>query len=326
MNSIPATYEQAAIVARKYALARGHGPNDKAGAEVLVAGIAKAIGEGVALPVLGALGVEDPQGFLKAIPAVEPEEVQNLPSLEPDAHLMALLKGELAGLRKGSLALTDALRILLSPENLTCGTRCALGIKEDPEVSAPQTYDMRNMVRRLAGVYQKRFLLGRAYLEEKDKTGHVDFVTGGRDDAFSRAYRELLEEERNTFKEVFTGAAYRHSPLGSARAKYGERCAHILGALLLNEMGLVGDGLMLVRELAYLVEPKRFYLVAGTVCKDVCRLADAELVEVCPEEDKVHLFSKVLVAPPLLSDFLDYLHQHAEITQDEVDDFQWLLA
>ncbi len=98
-------------------------------------------------------------------------------------------------------------------------------------------------------------------------------MVGEHDDAFTKAYRDLLRKESDTWKKHFGSPAYGRSPLGEVRATYGDVEAHIMGAVLLAEMGYVGGGTLRVRELGYILDPKHYHRVLGKVRRGVKTLS-----------------------------------------------------
>ena len=317
------TFDNAAVIARKYAVTCGLQPREKVGAIILIAGIAKALGAEIAIPILEKMGARKAKEFFASIPSVNEEEAAGLNALVPDEHLAQLLKGSLAPLLKDELPLENALEVLLDDKNLNDDTRKELAIVETAQSKKEfgfDFFDTRSLVRGLAKIYQKRFLLGRTYVENPNQEGLVDFVTGNSDDVFNKAYRRLVEDERKNWEATFDAGAYHRSLLGQVSKDYGKDAAHLVGALVLNEMGLVGDRPMIVRDLAYIADPKYFHLVIGKVKHEVATLADDGLVEIFPDDGEIRLFSKVLAAPKVVDDFLRFLDKNTAVTKDELED------
>ncbi len=78
---------------------------------------------------------------------------------------------------------------------------------------------------------------------------YVDFVAGEHDDAFTKAYRDLHRKESDTWTKHLGFPAYSCPPLGEVHPSYGDVQTHIMGAVLLAEMGYIGGGTLRVREL-----------------------------------------------------------------------------
>ena len=323
MKSNEAGFLTAALIARKYALSTGLKPGQQVGPIVLIAGVAKALGATAAASAFEMSGFHNSRAFIESIPTAGQDDASSLPALVPNKQLTALLKGDLASLPKDEMTLMSALEVLLAPRNLTDEVRSALGAFTSSGASTTGDqilFDTRQLVRGLAKVYQRRYLLGHCYVEKIGKSGCSDFVSGGSDDAFSKAYREMLEEQRQMWSNTLGSEAYSHSPLGRIQSDFGENSAHIVAALLLNEMGFVGDGVLSVRELAFITNPKYYHRVVHQVRRDVVQLAGARLVRIHPDEGEVHLISQVLAMPDVVDDFLCFIDRNAAIELDETEE------
>ena len=119
----------------------------------------------------------------------------------------------------------------------------------------------------------------------------------------------------------FGSPAYTCSPLGEIRSRLGKVEAHILGAVLLAEMGYVGGCTLRVRELGYILDPKHFHRVIGNVRRSVKTLLSNGLVEVLPDFDgEVQLCCQVLPAAELLDSWLQFLDRKSLLLDDDLTD------
>lgn len=290
------------------------------GAELLLAGALKAVDEDQALSHLRAAGVGNPEAVVKSVPNVDAADFDRLEAVKPDKHLARLLRGELQGFAEGRCDVLHVLQVLLADANRTDGVRNflsspnnVLGTQDDPTGTA-------FLLRGLASFYQRRWLLGRTYLTPDAKTGYSDFVDGGRDDLFLREVDKLYREQVEAYQQVFSHQLYDRSPLGRCWREHGDVAAHTLGAVLLGEVGQVGDGPLSVREIAWTLSPKYFHRHLSVARKAVQALYSADKVQSISGGEVSFLGQVVVPTPEVLDEFLDYLRCEDPIRDEEVED------
>jgi len=298
-------------------------PGARVGVDVLFTAILNALGNEAVMPVLEGAGIPEAVHLVKATSMNDGIDGSTLPALVPDDHLASLLRGELKSFREGEMSAMDALSILLAPGGLTMEARTSLGLTSGKviKIGDRELIDTRSFARRLAFFYQSRYVLGAKYQRAGKGEIHPDFVTGEQDDALSEAYRQLVLQERRSRGEHFGSAAYDCSPLGGIRNEFGEIEAHVLGAVLLAEMGYVSGGTLSVRELGYIIDPKHYYRLLGKVRRSVKVLKINGLVELMPELDgEVQLGCQVIPSEDVLDAWLAFLDSRSVINSDEVED------
>ena len=323
MNGHTITYRRITAIARKYAASLGHETGRKVDASVLVAALAKALGTEVAGPILAEAGVHEAVRFVNMVPIADIEEAHVLPALVPDEHLASLLTGDLRPFREGKMGALEALRLLLIPGTLPQEVLKALNGDGTPvvQIESHMLFDTRKLTRSLANVYQSRYALGSKFHSGSKNDIKADFVSGEHDDAFSKVYHELLRKESDTWMNHFGSRAFSCSPLGKIQRDLGELEAHIMGAVLLAEMGYIGGGTLRVRELAYIRDPKYYHRILGNVRHGVKALHSNSLVEVLPDfNGEVQLGCQVIPSEDMLDSWLSFLNRNSAILDDEVED------
>lgn len=324
MKTKSATYSLVTAIARKYAAERGQGTGTKVGADVLIAAVAKALGMDEAAPILAEAGMRNVKGFLDAVPSAEIEDGRALPALAPNDHLILLLRGALKPFREDRMSAAEALQVLLEPQNMTDDTVETLGFSKDATVilvHRKDLFDTRILLRRLAHLYQFRLVLGTQYQGGAKDDEPSDFVAGDQDDAFTKTYRELRRKEIETWEKHLGSPAYARSPLGEVRSTYGDTASHIMGAVLMAEMGYLGGGALHVRELGYILDPKHYHMVLGQVRRCVKALSDDCLLQVLPNFDgEVQLGCQVLPSEVILDSWLTFLDRSALISESEMEE------
>lgn len=321
-NQADTRNQEIVAIARQFASVQGYAEGDAVGSYILIGAIAKSLGEENAGEILRSAGVKDVPGLLAVVPAAAED---NLSPLRPDDHLKKLIRTVIAPFFKGTMPAEEALKLLVAAENLTPDARqfltapCA---KRRVVEGRNAWVDTKRFLRDLTAFYQKRYRLGWMYYGASRKGCLSDFVTGDSDEEFFKAVDDVYADEAKAKKEIFGGAAFRRSPLAGLRQRYGEDDTHILTAAMLAEIGLVSDGPLSVRELAWVMDPKYFHRTLGAVQNRVRCLKTAEAVELVPDGDEgVRLYHRVLVAEETVDEFLQFLRQADGMTAEEIEDY-----
>ncbi|MCB9851893.1 MAG: hypothetical protein H6819_02260 [Phycisphaerales bacterium] len=318
------TTEQANVDFRRVvAVARFLARRTKAkqvGAELLLAGALKAVDEDQALSLLRSAGVGHPETVLQSVPDVGAADFDRLAAVKPDKHLARLLRKELHGFADGQCDVVHVLEVLLAKANRTEAVRRFLTNPEEVLGGPGEAEGTAYLLRALAAFYQRRWLLGRAYLTSDAKTGYSDFVDGGRDDLFIREVDKLYTEQVEAYQQVFSHRLYDRSPLGRCWREHGDVAAHTLGAVLLGEVGQVGEGPLSVREIAWTLSPKYFHRHLSVARKAVQQLYAAGQVQSISGGEVSFLGQIVVPTPDVLDEFLEYLRREDPIRDEEIED------
>lgn len=251
---------------------------------------------------------------------MDPADFDRLEAVKPDKHLARLLRGELQGFAEGHCDVRKVLQVLLSDANRTDSVRKFLSNPDDVLGDRVEPTSTAFLLRSLASFYQRRWLLGRTYLIPDAKTGYSDFVDGGREDLFTREVDTLYKEQVEAYQKVFSHQLYDRSLLGRCWREHGDVAAHTLGAVLLGEVGQVGEGPLSVREIAWTLSPKYFHRHLSLARKAVHELYAADKVQSISGGEVRFLGQVVVPTPEVLDEFLDYLRCEDPIREEEVQD------
>lgn len=324
MAPMPPTFNDVAVIARAIAVNHGLGPDDNAGKDLFLAALVKAVGPEEAGPLLVAAGFQNLQEILCRTTDVDVLSASGLPAIKPDADLRALLAGPLKGFREGTMSAIEALEVLLQGEKANHALAQSRGedaVEEQLVACRPGLFDTKALVRNLTLVYQARYALGVQYGGRPSEQVFPDFVADPDNARLRSALREIHQKEISLWPDTFGSAAYEASPLGQVRREYGEIEAHLLGAVLLAEMNMVGGAQGLcVRHLGYILDPANSFRVLGKARRAVRTLQVAGLLETanCPGAG-LHLSCMVLPSESIMDEWDEFL-AGGSIGPDEIDD------
>ena len=311
----------AVAIARLLAKRAGSDSDSLAGPEFLLAGVAKVLGPDRARQQLQSAGAKDIDALFKAIPDADACDLENLPEVKADDKLASLIKGELKSFLAGNGSFEDALEVLLAVRNRSSGISRLL---DDPASAlksvgqaGEKAQSTRFLLSEMSAYYGRRWHLGYLYHSVDAKRGLSDFADGGKDKEFSKAVDELYDEQRETYGKLFSCPLYEHSVLGQCWNDVGEIPAHVLGLVILSEIGQVGDGPLSVREIAWSLSPKYAHRHLATALDSLKHLEDLELVQEIGGSTIKWLGQRVIPTDDTLKNFLEYLRDADPISEQE---------
>jgi hypothetical protein len=274
------------------------------GPEFLAAGILKAMTSG-AETYLRQQGLNHVIPCLEFIPDASPADMDRLPPVILSDELNQLLKGELSGFVTGQLSAPDALHSLWKIPGLA-----------DRLVSLPMLkkansgYGASELMSRVTGLLQFGYRLACTYYSEKSDTGMSDFAVDRNSQAYLQAVDDYRKQRDSVRAQMYSGPrGQKLSVFERYMRSYGPIAADVATAVVVNELTpfVRGGSLATVRDIAYTIAPDDYHRMAGKVIEAVHTLRKNALVRLLPEPDNCQMFSCVLPAETLISDFTQYL-------------------
>ena len=262
-------YNQAIAITRKLAQARGVA-DQKVGPAYLALGIAKSLGEEV--PQYAAeFGGKRFVSALSCVPTAASDELDQLPSLHPDAGLKSLLCGKLKPFREGSLDAGRALEILLADRSVREEIASLLGIALSGKVC-----NAGDLFRSYSKLVFRGYFIGAVRYGIGSNKKLPDYVTGEADGEFEEQAKKFNEEKEQVATDLYSAIGVDSYFRGLLKL-YGRVGSDLLLAVLANELTPYSktpqDGIT-VRELAWTLDPGNYHHFASEIASEVEALVE----------------------------------------------------
>jgi len=262
-------YNQAIAITRKLAQIKGVA-DQTVGAAYLALGIARSLGDEVSNHSAN-FGGQHFSSALSSIPIATSDELEQLPSLRPDANLKALLRGKLKPFREGTLDSGLALEILLTDRSVREEVASLLGI-----VLSEKSCNVADLFRHYSKLVFQGYLIGAVRYGIGFGKKLPDYVSGDGDREFEEKIEKFNQKKEKVAADLYSDIRPDSFFRGLLR-QYGRVGAELLLAVLVNELTpyskISQDGIT-VRELAWTLDPGNYHCFALEIVSEVEELVE----------------------------------------------------